>query len=60
MRKNLNIDKDHASSLRVRNKVNQYWQRGTKYRADGVDGPPEMERSSAAARNSWARQHAWL
>ena len=31
-----------------------------KYRADGVDGPQEMERNLAAARHSWARQHAWL
>ena len=25
-----------------------------------MDGPQEMERSEAAARHSWARQHAWL
>ena len=30
------------------------------YRADGVEGPQEMERNEAAARHSWARQHAWL
>ena len=30
------------------------------YRADGMDGPQEMERNLAAARHSWARQHAWL
>ena len=25
-----------------------------------MDGPQEMERNLAAARHSWARQHAWL
>ena len=30
------------------------------YRADGVDGPQEMEKNEAVVRHSWARQHAWL
>ena len=32
----------------------------SNYRADGVDGPQEMEINLAGARHSWARQHAWL
>ena len=30
------------------------------YRADGVDGPQEIERNKAAARHSWVRQNTWL
>ena len=30
------------------------------YRVDGVDVAQETERNEAAARQSWARQHAWL
>ena len=30
------------------------------YSARAQDGPQDMERKQAAARHSWARQHAWM
>ena len=41
-------------------KVNiQTWSKDSEYSACAKDGPQDMEINYAAARHSWARQHAW-